>query len=146
MCSICNRSIIPKSFKEDISKLIVDKENLVFSVKIPHHTNYAEDIIMDVCGSCHGKTHHSNDPAFDKYRPIDKREDFVKPKTMLVPCSNNCGGRTRVLIEGYNDSEEHLCYKCREKRERLIRKDKRWKQRPFYLREKYLRDWELKHG
>ena len=38
-----------------------------------HHVNYAKNIQVPTCESCHKKIHLSNDPKYAKWKPVDKR-------------------------------------------------------------------------
>lgn len=38
-----------------------------------HHVNYAKNIQIPVCRSCHSKIHNGSDPELQKYLPVDKR-------------------------------------------------------------------------
>ena len=40
---------------------------------IKHHLCYKDDISIFVCDSCHSKIHNSNNPKYNKWKPIDKR-------------------------------------------------------------------------
>jgi len=48
-----------------------------------HHMNYAKNIQVPVCLSCHGKIHNSSDPKYAKWKPVDK-----KPKNQTQFDSN----------------------------------------------------------
>ena len=124
VCNICKKNVIPKEFKKELEKYCIDDlKNFVFSSIEAHHTHYEKDIKIDICAKCHKKIHSSKNPEFDKYKPVDKREDAKKTKKRLVPCSNNnCSKKTLVLREGYNEYEENYCYKCRKKIKRTFRK------------------------
>ena len=50
-----------------------DNESLV-----RHHVNYAKNIQVPVCASCHGKIHGGNNPELVKWKPVDKRPKNFK--------------------------------------------------------------------
>jgi len=45
---------------------------------VKHHLCYKDDISIFVCTSCHGKIHGSNEPKYNKWKPIDKRPKDTK--------------------------------------------------------------------
>jgi hypothetical protein len=142
-CKICNKKL---DWKEDVG----------------HHLNYAEDVQIIVCKSCHAKIHLTNNPEFEDYKPVDKRPKH-KRKYMLVNCSL-CDGKTRVLIEKYNEDEKYFCYRHKSRKpsfdyaviedaERRLRERYAKKKEASYYKnslrnmaENKKKDWELKHS
>ena len=71
-CEICGKKI-PHYYK----KIRNEMEDMLH-IKLPalailHHTDYANNITMMVCSFCYAKIHHSDDCAYAKYIPIDKK-------------------------------------------------------------------------
>lgn len=43
-----------------------------------HHVNYAKNIQVPTCQSCHSKIHHSDDSKYAKWKPVDKKPKNFK--------------------------------------------------------------------
>jgi hypothetical protein len=40
---------------------------------VRHHISYKDNITIDICPLCHAKVHHSRDPEYAEFKPIDHR-------------------------------------------------------------------------
>jgi hypothetical protein len=40
---------------------------------VRHHISYKDNITIDICPICHTKIHHSRDPKYAEFKPIDYR-------------------------------------------------------------------------
>jgi predicted HD phosphohydrolase len=79
-CHICKCyiSYTPERIKEyrknEKAKPIL-KEYGEIRKRVRHHISYKDNIIIDICPVCHAKVHHSRDPKYVKFRPVDRRND-----------------------------------------------------------------------
>ena len=77
-CYICGCyiSYAPKEAEEyrkyEGAGEILDKYGEIRQL-VMHHISYKDNITIDVCPTCHAKIHHSKDPKYAKFRPVDDR-------------------------------------------------------------------------
>jgi len=78
-CPICGSYMAddPKVFKKYLEEHPESKEILErfgkIRRKVRHHINYKENKVIFICNSCHAKIHHSQDPKYYRFHPMDKR-------------------------------------------------------------------------
>ena len=77
-CYICGCyiSYAPKEAEEyrkyEGAGEILDKYGEIRQL-VMHHISYRDNITIDICPVCHAKIHHSKDPKYAKFRPVDDR-------------------------------------------------------------------------
>ncbi len=119
-CQFCNVKLTDKSW---LMNKFREHEIGPISEMIPHHIRYGTpEITMTVCRSCHAKIELGSDPAYTKYRAIDKRPTNRR-KTKDVRCGT-CGKRCRVELD-FPKGELHNCYTCRRKKNTQMKTVKR---------------------
>ena len=109
----CHQKYID-SFKKECK---VCKRKLEYDQEIGHHLNYADDITIIVCRTCHAKIHFSEEPEYTEFKHNDSKFKQEK-KYKLVQCNNKCKGKTRVLISEYDKDKKYYCYKCKKSNSR----------------------------
>jgi len=85
-CKVCGCYITddPSIFEEYLKKYPESNEILApygkIKKEIIHHLNYAKNITISVCDFCHAKIHHSEDPEYFRFHPVDKRKTHYEPR------------------------------------------------------------------